>query len=488
MNFVSVPLLVTALIGGTAASAFAQCMTFDSSHYPVFQSLYYVSAPNPTGDLLVVGAFSSVADFQRLANIPLPATANQQICGSVYLAPGIRAQAYVPTASERAGDFSPFGGELLDPTTAVFTSGGQVSETPFAGGIIPASRLGGIWAWRVSSAWSIPNAASALTITSPSSLFAPVVGSAYSQQLSATGGKPPYKWSVTKGSLPLGLSLDADQGTVSGMPTEAITPPDTVTIQVTDAASATSTLEFTFGPESQSGSPRVGVFSQIAVGGGWETTLYLANTSAVSALTTVSFRGDDGNSLSLPLSIWVDGSGRGVDTASVGGTIPPNSVMVIQAESDSAKSLTGWADVTSAATLSGYAVFRSTSGSGVSSEGTVPLETSYQPSFALIYDNTSGQSTAVALANLDPGSSPVQLTAYDPNGIQVDSTSTGWPAGNGYGHRSFMLTDLLPKAAGNRGIVVFRTTSGQQNITGLGLRVSSTGSFSSIPKQAAPAQ
>jgi hypothetical protein len=490
MNFVSVPLLVTALIGGTAVSAFAQCMTFDSSHYPVFQSLYYVSAPNVTGDRLVVGAFNSVADFQRLANIPTPYSPNQQICGTVYIAPGVRAQAYVPTASERAGNFSPFAGELLDPTTGtpnpVF-GGIPIGAMPFVAGIIPAARMGTLWAWRVSSVQYIPNATNTVTITTPSSLPAPVAGSPYSRQLSATGGRQPYTWSVTKGTLPLGLSLNADQGTVSGTLEEAITPPAAVTIQVTDASSATSTLEFTFGLELMGIPARVGVFSQVAVGAGWKTTIYLSNTSAVSALTRVSFRKDDGSSLDMPLTVWASGSMTWGNVAGAEEVIEPNSIMVIEAESDSATSLTGWAEVDSVSPLSGYAVFRSTSGSGVSSEGTVPLETSYQSSFALIYDNTNGQSTALAIANLGSGSPPVQLTAYDPNGIQVDATTTGWPAGNGYGHRSFMLTDLLPKAAGNRGILVVSAAATSQ-ITGLGLRVSSTGSFSAIPKQAAPGQ
>jgi hypothetical protein len=84
----------------------------------------------------------SISNFNLLLqNIPQPATPNQQFCGLVNLAPGLFAQAYVPTAAERAGDFSAFGGPLIDPTT------GQ----PFPGSIIPLSRLPDPFAWRVSS-------------------------------------------------------------------------------------------------------------------------------------------------------------------------------------------------------------------------------------------------------------------------------------------------------------------------------------------------
>jgi hypothetical protein len=43
------------------------------------------------------------------------------------------------------------------------------------------------------------------------------VGLAYSATLSATGGTPPYSWSVQAGALPPGLSLSA-AGAISGTP------------------------------------------------------------------------------------------------------------------------------------------------------------------------------------------------------------------------------------------------------------------------------
>src|SRR6266852_6772664 len=42
------------------------------------------------------------------------------------------------------------------------------------------------------------------------------LGTAYSQTLTATGGVPPYTWSVTKGSLPSGLTLNSSTGLISG--------------------------------------------------------------------------------------------------------------------------------------------------------------------------------------------------------------------------------------------------------------------------------
>lgn len=59
------------------------------------------------------------------------------------------------------------------------------------------------------------------TITTTCPLPAGTVGVAYNQTLSATGGKTPYTWSISDGTLPPGLSLNPGTGLVSGTPTTA---------------------------------------------------------------------------------------------------------------------------------------------------------------------------------------------------------------------------------------------------------------------------
>jgi hypothetical protein len=59
-----------------------------------------------------------------------------------------------------------------------------------------------------------------------------VVGSPYHAQLAATGGVGSYSWSLSQGSLPAGLTLNAATGLISGTPTAVGT--KSVTVAASD--------------------------------------------------------------------------------------------------------------------------------------------------------------------------------------------------------------------------------------------------------------
>ena len=63
------------------------------------------------------------------------------------------------------------------------------------------------------------------------------VGIAYNQTVTAVGGNGSYTFSVTAGSLPAGLSLNAATGAITGTPTTAAT--SNFTITATDGLGAT---------------------------------------------------------------------------------------------------------------------------------------------------------------------------------------------------------------------------------------------------------
>jgi subtilisin family serine protease/chitodextrinase len=65
------------------------------------------------------------------------------------------------------------------------------------------------------------------------------VGTSYMDTLTATGGAPPYSWSIISGTLPDGLALNGSTGEISGVPVSAGT--FNFTTLVTDGASGTDT-------------------------------------------------------------------------------------------------------------------------------------------------------------------------------------------------------------------------------------------------------
>jgi hypothetical protein len=76
-----------------------------------------------------------------------------------------------------------------------------------------------------------------------------IVGQAYSATLAATGGVAPYTWTLTGGTLPAGLTLNAATGVVAGKPTVAVSQ-SVLTFKVSDSGgvqSASANLALTVG-------------------------------------------------------------------------------------------------------------------------------------------------------------------------------------------------------------------------------------------------
>ncbi|NOQ13838.1 MAG: S8 family serine peptidase, partial [Methyloprofundus sp.] len=92
------------------------------------------------------------------------------------------------------------------------------------------------------------------TLTIESNILpAGTTGVAYDYSLSASGGVSPYTWNIINGSLPVGLSLQAD-GTIYGTPSQVGS--SDFTLQLTDSSGSTAVqvLNLSISSDSNSGS------------------------------------------------------------------------------------------------------------------------------------------------------------------------------------------------------------------------------------------
>lgn len=136
------------------------------------------------------------------------------------------------TFSVSAGTIPP-GTSLNVSTPTATVSGTPTASGPFSYTIKVTDSVG-----LTATASSQGTIRSQLTLTATNSTFTEV-NVAYSQTNVASGGHPPYVYTLLSGTLPAGTSLNASTGTVSGTPTTAGN--FSYTIQVEDLESVTKT-------------------------------------------------------------------------------------------------------------------------------------------------------------------------------------------------------------------------------------------------------
>jgi hypothetical protein len=138
--------------------------------------------------------------------------------------------ALVATGGQRPHTWQMAGGVL--PPGLALSSAGRISGIPQAAGQFAFSVRVSDGSGRsatASFAVTTVNALRVLTTTLPEV----DAGGAYQATLQATGGTPPYRWTVVDGRLPTGLALAAG-GVVSGTPSGGS--PATVVVAATDAS------------------------------------------------------------------------------------------------------------------------------------------------------------------------------------------------------------------------------------------------------------
>jgi uncharacterized protein (TIGR03118 family) len=313
-----------------------------------------------------------------------------------------------------------------------------------------------------------------VAITNSPSLSPGKVGTAYKQALAPTGGTPPYaSWTVASGSLPPGLSLDPASGNISGTPL-VIGGTFNFSVSMADSTGAKGFGSFQLTiqpPATTTPLSRVGSFAQVASGGGWKSTITLINLSSSAVNAQINLYGDSGAASMLPVSFPQFSASTVLSSMTV--SVGANDSVVVQTSASTSTVSVGWVDVLASGALSGYLAMEATS--PLDSQGTMPLDSRLSTSLLMPFDNTNGYQTGFALANQSSSAQVVTVTLLDQNGVQLSSSPVNLPA---YGHSSFFLSTQFTKSANQLGLIQLQSGA---SVTGVGLRMSPQGSFTSIP-------
>jgi len=311
--------------------------------------------------------------------------------------------------------------------------------------------------------FTIAASSAPLTITTPPALPLGAVGTLYSQSLAAAGGIPPYSWSLVSGALPSGLS-PSNSGQISGTPTAAGTL--SFTMKVVDAASssATQTFSLTIG-SSQSFTSALRV-PQIVDGAGWNVQFAIINTDQVPVTYTFQFWGQDSSLLPFPI---LNGT-PGVLT----GTLAPGASFFAQSPGTSPTLQQGWAEIASSGKIGLTTIYQFNDGSPRDSIGT-QIATLSANSILMPFDNTHGNSTAVAIANTSSTQALTVTMLFETEG---GSQSTKSLVLQPHTQQTFVAPTLNPAVANTRGSIKF--TAPTADIAVVGLEFTSTGQFTSL--------
>lgn len=213
------------------------------------------------------------------------------------------------------------------------------------------------------------------------------------------------------------------------------------------------------------------VIPQFVFGGGWHTSVSITNMEDSPVTIPINFYQGDGQAWQVPIV------GKG--TASTHSfVIPAKGTVFFETPDDVAALQQGWAllEIPCCPDVGGFAVFRQRVPGRPDFEAVVPFADSFEGRSTMIFDNTRGFVTGIAIVNpREFGGTTFTLVFRDEGGnrFHLDQITLGRLQ-----KQVFVLSDRFPQTAGRRGSIEFQGVSSY--IAGLGLRFNPGGAFTSF--------
>jgi hypothetical protein len=211
------------------------------------------------------------------------------------------------------------------------------------------------------------------------------------------------------------------------------------------------------------------IISQIADGGGWQTTLVLTNTTATATSASLNFFQDTGggNTQSWnPQFLEVN------STASL--MVPGGGTIFLHTPGTASTTTSGWAEMQSSGAV-GYAIFTQRVPGRQNQDGTAAAAASAN-NILVPFDNTAGFVTSMAIVNPNPVSESVSVS------IQPSAAANPPPGPPimlpAQGHMAFTVPQQFSTTAGQSGLLEFTSIN---PFLIHALRFNSTGAFIKAP-------
>ncbi len=212
------------------------------------------------------------------------------------------------------------------------------------------------------------------------------------------------------------------------------------------------------------------IVPQVVDGGGWQTTIRLANLAPGAVRYQLLFFADDGSALSLPFA--------GIGTFSaVNGVIAPGGTATIRTLGEGSRTVQGWAQLDMDGLIGGFAVVSQKVPGRPAEQASIPISSRFSTDFAIAFDNTGSLITSVALVNPSPlVAAVVTVFLRDESGVELARDTLTLPP---LSHSADTLPHAYPITAGRRGMAEFFTFAPQ--LSGVGLLFDGNGGFTYSP-------
>lgn len=224
----------------------------------------------------------------------------------------------------------------------------------------------------------------------------------------------------------------------------------------------------------------------ILVGGEWETSIVLVNSSTTPTAFQESFV--DGSGKPVTLSIQSDSPTTGVTASAIQGALAAGSSLTLDLAPSNGGSLQeAWSLLSyEGGAIEGYAILRrEAAGNAFSFEATLPLSHTQDVSTYMPFDNRQDFRSQLTLVNpVSDNSVQVRLTYLNPQGevVLIDSLVL-----NPLQQITLVLPDTYPDLANKNGTVLIQADTDRLSVAGLRQNVD-YGVISALPATSGPTQ